>query len=189
MRARLTATAAVATALLVGWPALAQAPAQPVPGAAAAAGVPQVAAPTEPAPPAIAADFLVLVMGSDVFEIAAGRLALERGGSDRVLMVAQKLVAAHTLSSAIVGAVAERAGVSQSSTPSMNPEQETMLQQLATAAPEAFDQLYLEQQVVAHERAIALFTAYATSGDNETIRTYAEMMVPALQAHLAMIQG
>lgn len=138
--------------------------------------------------PIVAADFIALAAVSDLFEINASRLVVERAPSGPVKAAAEMLFAAHTLAARIFPTVIEQAGLAMSTTPTLTSELEAMLDQLTAAAPEALERLYVEQQIIAHQNAIAGFTTYATSGDNETLRAYAQMMLPALQSHLAMIQ-
>jgi len=61
-----------------------------------------------------------------------------------------------------------------------------MLNQLASAPPRHFDRLYGRMQVAAHQEAVALFTAYAQSGEDPSLRAFAQSALPTLQHHLRM---
>jgi len=61
-----------------------------------------------------------------------------------------------------------------------------MLNQLASAPPRQFDRLYGRMQVAAHQEAVALFTAYAQSGEDPSLRAFAQSALPTLQHHLRM---
>jgi putative membrane protein len=47
-----------------------------------------------------------------------------------------------------------------------------------------FDRLYIQQQVMAHEQALALHTNYARAGDVATLRGSATAAVPIVSGHL-----
>jgi predicted outer membrane protein len=61
-----------------------------------------------------------------------------------------------------------------------------MLNQLASAPPRQFDRLYGRMQVAAHQEAVALFTTYAQSGEDPSLRAFAQSALPTLQHHLGM---
>jgi putative membrane protein len=68
--------------------------------------------------------------------------------------------------------------------PSLMPMQAEMISQLQGENGAGFDQLYLRQQVQAHEMALALHQNYARNGDTPTLRTVAQAAVPIVRQHL-----
>jgi putative membrane protein len=68
----------------------------------------------------------------------------------------------------------------------MNDKHQAMLDELSSAQGEAFDQLYLQMQLQAHEEAVALFDAN-DEGDTNLNRFAAETL-PTLQEHLSEVQ-
>jgi putative membrane protein len=48
----------------------------------------------------------------------------------------------------------------------------------------SFDLTYMRSQVLAHQKALELFSAEATKGGDHAIREFARAQVPALLAHL-----
>jgi putative membrane protein len=50
------------------------------------------------------------------------------------------------------------------------------------------DQVFAQQQVQAHQEAIALFRAYSENGDNQELKQFAEESLPGLEEHLKMTQ-
>lgn len=76
-----------------------------------------------------------------------------------------------------------------STTPTLALDLKTMVDQLTAAAPEALERLHVEQQITVHQNAVAAFTSYGTSGDNQTHWAYAQMMLPALRSHLIMLRA
>jgi putative membrane protein len=63
------------------------------------------------------------------------------------------------------------------------------MNELAAAAPEAFDARYIDQQIEAHEAALGLMQTYARAGDNEAVRAWASRTAPAIENHLQMARG
>lgn len=52
--------------------------------------------------------------------------------------------------------------------------QKSMIGQLHAATPAAIDRLYLQQQVPAHQQALAMQGGYARSGDTPALRETAQ---------------
>ena len=70
-----------------------------------------------------------------------------------------------------------------------NPEQQAMLAELsATPAGPQFDRLYVSQQLKAHQMAIGMTQAYAQTGPNPALRTYAQQALPVYQMHYEQAQ-
>ncbi|GBU17187.1 MULTISPECIES: DUF4142 domain-containing protein [Methylobacterium] len=70
-----------------------------------------------------------------------------------------------------------------------SPEQQQMLAELSAAPAGArFDRLYVQQQLQAHQMTISMTQAYASTGPNPALRTYAQQALPVLQDHYAMAQ-
>ena len=63
-----------------------------------------------------------------------------------------------------------------------------MLNQLAATSGRRFDALYAQMQVMAHQEAVGLFSAYAQSGGDPALVNFARQVLPTLQMHLAMAQ-
>ena len=68
--------------------------------------------------------------------------------------------------------------------PTLMPMQREMMDALQAAPAAGFDQLYLSQQVPAHEMALALHRNYAAQGDAPALRIAASAAVPIMQQHL-----
>ena len=69
-------------------------------------------------------------------------------------------------------------------------DKQAMIDQLkATPRGSAFDNLYLSQQLQAHQQAWALHKGYATDGDDSALRPVAAQTVPVIESHLTMIKS
>ena len=67
----------------------------------------------------------------------------------------------------------------------LDPRHATMLNQLAATSDRRFDWLYAQQQLMAHQEAVALYAAYAQSGRDPSLRRFAQEVLPSLELHLA----
>ena len=114
------------------------------------------------------------------FEVQSSALAMQHAEDDRVRDFAQRLVTDHT--AALEGleriAAKERIALPQE----LNPAHREMMAALRDADT-GFGCLYVGMQVDAHDRAIALFRAYAGSGGNAALKAYAADTLPTLRDH------
>jgi putative membrane protein len=59
-----------------------------------------------------------------------------------------------------------------------------MVKHLVDAPEDAFDNTYVDQQVLAHEETVTLMRTYAESGDNPQLRSVALGTLPVVERHL-----
>jgi len=154
--------------------------------ASAAAAVPALA--TLPTPPQAAATreaqaYLFHAGAGDVFEITSSMVLLNKSSNPQVRNYASMLIDHHTRTTNLALANAKAAGI-MPPPPELSPMQKSMIGQLHAANPAAIDRLYLQQQVPAHQQALALQSGYARSGDAPSLRQTAQGAVPIVQAHL-----
>ena len=135
---------------------------------------------TVSAPPA--AEFANKVAASDRFEIESGQIAAEKASSAEVQAFGQMLVTDHRKSTEELKAAAKQANVSPNDV--LDNAKDAMLATLRSAAGANLDQKFLEQQITAHEKALALLQAYAAGGDNEALRGFATKAATVVQGHL-----
>ena len=132
--------------------------------------------------------FVTAAATSDMYEVTAGKLAAQRATSPDVKAFAQKMVEAHT------GTTAKLKGIIASNSIKVTPpahvdnRRQGMLDDLRGAKGEDFDHRYITQQVAAHKEADILFSGYAKSGDNAAIKEFAGKTDPDIKMHLSMAQ-
>ncbi|HYZ48268.1 MAG TPA: DUF4142 domain-containing protein, partial [Sphingomonas sp.] len=68
------------------------------------------------------------------------------------------------------------------------PKHAEMLRALRSASAADRERFYVDQQVVAHQEALALHQGYAAQGPNPGLRSVAEGAVPIIQRHLDEIR-
>ena len=127
--------------------------------------------------------FVDTVAASDKFEIEAARLAQEMGESDKVKAFAATMIRDHTASSDKLKAAVAEAGNGLAVAPELTPLQQGDLDQLRGAG-DNFDAMYAQQQLHAHEAALALLQAQAQSGTVEQLKTFAGEAATVVEGHL-----
>ena len=139
--------------------------------------------------PTSAQGFANAAAASDRFEIESSRLAAAQASSAAVKSFADKMIAAHTESTAKLKSTA--GGLSPAITPddTLSPEQQSTLDSLKAAKGAAFDSAYAAAQVDAHQKALEALNGYAASGDTPALKTFASGLVPTVTAHLNMAKG
>ena len=141
------------------------------------------------AAPMTAQGFVNAAAASDRFEIESSKLAAASASSAAVKSFATKMISAHTASTAKLKSAL--AGMSPALTPddTLNPDQQTKLDNLKTLKGADFDSAYASAQVAAHQAALDALNGYAASGDNPTLKSFASGLVPTVTAHLNMAKG
>jgi putative membrane protein len=126
---------------------------------------------------------------SDAFEIASSKLAADNGSSAAVRKFASQMVDAHTQSTAKLTSIA--GGLTPPITPdgTLTSDQQSKLDELKTKKGSDFDQVYVADQVAAHEQALAMLQSYAGSGDVPQFKDFAAGLAPKVAAHLNMAKA
>lgn len=133
--------------------------------------------------PQNASEFAAMAAASDLFEIESSRLAASQAKSAEVKSFAAMLVADHTKSTTELKSIASKENITLSP-PSLAPDMQSKVDALKSAKGEAFDTLYLTQQVPAHETALKLHQGYAASGDNASLKAFASKTSTVVSKHL-----
>ena len=167
----------VASVLLLPLPALAQSG-----DGSATQTVPQ--SQLAPVPAFSPYAFLATAAAGNAFEVEAAKIAVAKAADAEVKAFAETMLADHTKAQEemIAAAKADKVEIAE---PSMDGEQDGMLDKLKPAGGEVFDRLYVETQVAAHQRAVALFEGYQ-EGDTR-LHDFARKALPLLKHHHEMI--
>ena len=137
--------------------------------------------------PVNAANFATMAASSGMYEVMSSQLAMSRSQS-QVRSLAQHMIQDHDRANRELMQIAAANGMQVPS--GMMPRHQTMLDELgASGSGAGFDQRYVQQQRMAHEEAVALFSSYAQSGDNAQLRAFAQRTLPVLQQHRQMVTG
>lgn len=124
---------------------------------------------------------------SDMYEVAAAKIAVERSQNTAVKDFASQMVAAHTETTNKLKAllVSHKDVVSPTA---VDDRRQGMLDELRGAKAADFDARYMSQQVDAHKEALILMQGYAKSGDDKTVKSFANKTSKAVQTHLNMAE-
>ncbi|MBN8808274.1 MAG: DUF4142 domain-containing protein [Sphingomonas sp.] len=141
-----------------------------------------------PAPSADQA-FANAAAASDAFEIATSKLALTKSSSSSIKTFAQKMIDAHTDSTAKLKAAV--AGLTPTITPdpTLTSDQQTKLDSLQGLNGTAFDKAYAAAQVEGHQKTLDTLRAYSSGGAVPALKVFATKLVPTVTAHLNMAKG
>jgi putative membrane protein len=120
----------------------------------------------------------------DAFEIAGGKLALEKSSDREVRTLASTLVKDHTKSLRETKAIARSLGVKVDAKPS--PPQQWELSIVASKSGAAFNRWYAKLEVQDHEQDITDAQEERHSGTNSRVRVSAKQEIPDLRKHLAL---
>jgi putative membrane protein len=149
---------------------------QPAGGAAAASAETKVDTAT----------FVAKVPGANMFEIESSKLALEKASADDVKKFAQQMIDDHTKAGEDFKAALEKVETTSATKPSgsaMDARQQGMMDELKSASGDDFEAKYIKMQTDAHKEAVALFSAYANSGDDPALKEFAKKTLPTLEMH------
>jgi putative membrane protein len=125
---------------------------------------------------------------SDMYEVAAGKIAAQRAQSPEVKEFAQKMVDAHTKTTDKLKGIIASNSIDVTPPAHVDNRRQGMLDNLRGAKAEDFDHRYISQQVAAHKEADILMRGYARDGDNAAIRDFATTTDKAVKTHLSMAQ-
>ena len=179
-RTRLRASALALTLAVGAGGALAAAP-----GAAAAAPVPAAVPASAQVDTqqvaAVDAAVLVALHDSNLNEIRAGRLALERATDARIRELARMFIAHHTRLDGRTQWAAEQLGVDLPNEPSAQTRLELALLRQFRGAD--FDRAWLVQQLVSHARSILVTEVALALGRERPVLGLAAAAAPVIQHH------
>ena len=122
-----------------------------------------------------------------MYEIQAGRIALDKAGSPELRTIAQTLIDDHTRLNAEIEQAAMAAGVDFAPPSSLDERRQGLIDNLMAASDTTFDAAWLHQQEAAHLETLTLLEAYEARGDVEALVAAARAAQPVIRGHLEMI--
>lgn len=134
--------------------------------------------------PTDAAGYMAMAGAGDMWEIESSRAYLAKGTNADLKKFAQMMVDNHTQSTAKIKTAATAANLTPPP-PRMNAEQQRMLDEIKSADAGSVDAVYIRNQRMAHDMALALHRGYASNGDTEQLKTAASEIAPVVEKHIA----
>jgi len=133
-------------------------------------------------------DFVTEAANSDMLELAAAKIAHDKGNADEKKF-AEQMTTDHTKTSKDLKAMVDRGEVKATIPVKLDSSSQKKLDELHDAKPESFAGYYDPMQVNAHKDAVSLFERYSKSGDNSKLKDWAGRTLPTLQHHLEMAEN
>lgn len=132
-------------------------------------------------------EFVDRASASDLFEIEAARIAMDKAASGEVREFASMLLHDHDEAQAQLKTAVGAAGMQLHYAPKLTADQESQLEALRKAGDD-FDAVYLHQQTGAHEEALAMLHGYAQVGEAQPLREHAQTASESVAKHLNRAQ-
>jgi putative membrane protein len=130
-----------------------------------------------------ASDFVQKAAMSDMYEVAAGKIATQKGQSDQVKQFGEHMIGAHTKTTEELTSIVKSDNIKVELPAKLDSQHQSLIDALNEAKPEDFDKIYAEQQVDGHKKAVDLFEKYAKKGDNGNLKQFAEKTLPTIKEH------
>ena len=124
---------------------------------------------------------------TNMFEIEASTLALERSKVQAVKDFAQSLIDAHTASLAELTSLSASAQVTPPT--ALDTSFTDQLDALRNASVEDFDDVCIDQQTEVHENAASNLKGFSESGKDPGLRAFAAKTLPTVESHLATVRA
>jgi putative membrane protein len=133
-------------------------------------------------------NFVTQASSSNMFEIAAGNLAINNSTNTNIKAYGNHLVADHTQAATEMTTLANKKGWTIPTT--MVNKDQSNYNTLAALQGTAFDKQFLNMMIASHQEAIILFqnAASDTGVPDDDLRSFAAGKLPALKEHLVTAQ-
>ncbi len=132
------------------------------------------------------AEFLQRAAIDGLVETTLAGMVDDQTDDENLEKYADRIDADHDKANRDLVTLAEQKGIDVPNT--LDDRHKNMIDQMDKLEGQAFEQRYLRQQVMAHERAVRLFAAEAEHGQDPEIRDFARKQLPVLRQHLKMAQ-
>lgn len=119
---------------------------------------------------------------TDLYEIQAADLAIERSKNERIQSLAKAILTEHTASNTALKALVNRTAPDLPPPTTLDERRQGLIDNLRSAAPANFDTAWLDQQIAAHREALALQRAFADQ--DSPLAAHARAEIPKIEAHL-----
>ena len=135
-------------------------------------------------------DYVKLAADSDNFEIQSGRIAEMKSKRKDVRAFAKQMITDHTgTTKSLMAALNNQDRKITPPSTMLSSDNQAKIALLRKAPKNSFDQIYLQQQLQAHQAAWALQKGYATDGTDASLKQVATTAVPVVESHISMLKG
>ena len=130
--------------------------------------------------------FVRLIAAGGLAEVDAAKLASQRAQHAAVKEFAQRMADDHGKANARLSNLAKEANIPLPAEP--DPDQKAMRERLERADRAQFDLLYMQGQLIDHQKTVQLLQWEIGSGQNADIQHFAAELLPTVFGHLQMTQ-
>jgi putative membrane protein len=123
---------------------------------------------------------------SNMYEIQAADIALERATGAEIKSLARTIKADHTAALDTLKGLAPTAAPDVALPNALDERRQGLIDNLRSASASDFDRVYLDQQIAAHEEAVTLMSGFRDNTDAPALAAYAGDVLPKIQSHLDM---
>ena len=131
--------------------------------------------------------FLEQAASGGLAEVQTAQLAQQRSNSAQVKQFANRIIADHTQANTELLQIAQDQNITLPEQPSARDA--STYRRLIGLNGTAFDQAYAQAEVSDHQKDIALFRKEAQSGQDPTLKDFAQKTLPLLVQHLQLAQS
>ena len=176
-------------------PATATAPVSGVATVAPAAGTAPAATAAadigvQPMTDVAAPNYVAWAWDANNYEIDAAKVALRKATRPDVKSYAQQMLDAHqTMLASLQASLKNQTREYVPPTTRLSPGNVALIKQLEDAPAASFDNLYLTQQITAHQKAWSLNKGFANVGQDDALKAVATTNVPMIEQHFAEAKG
>ncbi|MCI3179622.1 DUF305 domain-containing protein [Caulobacter sp. CCUG 60055] len=142
-----------------------------------------------PSNEAAAPDFVAKAAAGDLYEIQASKIALTRANNAEVKKFARMMIDAHVKTTEGLKKAIAASGQAITLPAALPDDLQGKVDELNKADAKAFDKVYVDGQVDAHQAALNLFQRYANDGTVAQLKSFAAETAPTIQNHLSLAKG
>ena len=128
--------------------------------------------------------YLAVAGAIELFSVRSAEMVLEKAPGPEVRSFAETMLAEHRTSMEQLGEAARSVGLGDLMPPGMLPMHWDSLRDLEDTSSSRIDQVYIDQQVEAHEIAVELHRNFIANGNDARVKAYAEATLPTATRHL-----
>lgn len=132
-------------------------------------------------------DFMNKAAQSNMAEIQAAQMALQKTQNPQIKQFAQKMIDDHTKAGNELKDLAAKNNVTLPT--DVNADQKEMMNDLSKLSGKDFDSKYMDGQVDAHQKAVDLFQDEVDKGREADTKAFATKTLPTLKQHLEMAKS
>lgn len=180
MKLTIFAASLLACSTIAAYPALAQDPTA-MTGSLSSADVG-----VSPMPNQSASDYVNAAADGDLYEIQSSRLALSKSKNPSVKSFARQMIADHTTTTkSLMAALKNPDRTITKPSPKLSVANASKIELLKKAPKASFDQLYMQQQMQAHQTAWSVHKGYVLDGNDPALKQVASTALPVVERHIS----